>query len=293
MAAAKLSGADFEKILGFMKNEITEHYIYKKLALTAKNAENKKVLERIGEDELRHYNFWKKQAGKEIAPSKPKIWFYCLVSRLFGLTFGIKLMEGGEENAQEAYRDIAKRVPGALKIAEDEDIHEKRLVEMVDEERLKYVGSIVLGLNDALVELTGALAGMTFAFQNASIIAIAGLITGIAASFSMAASEYLSTKAEGSEKHPGRAAIYTGIAYIATVFLLILPFFALENVFLSLATMLFLAVLVIFVFTFYISVAKSQDFKRHFLEMALISLGVAFLSFVVGFLIRIFLGIEV
>ena len=68
---------------------------------------------------------------------------------------------------------------------------------MIREKQLDYVGSIVLGLNDALVELTGALAGLTLALQNTRLIAIAGLITAIAASFSMAASEYLSNKSDG------------------------------------------------------------------------------------------------
>jgi VIT1/CCC1 family predicted Fe2+/Mn2+ transporter len=46
------------------------------------------------------------------------------------------------------------------------------------------------------VELTGALSGLTLAFRNTRLIAMAGLITGIAASLSMAGSEYLATKSE-------------------------------------------------------------------------------------------------
>ena len=38
----------------------------------------------------------------------------------------------------------------------------------------------------------------------------------------MAASEYLSTRTEETHKEPVRAAIYTGIAYIITVTLLVL-----------------------------------------------------------------------
>lgn len=53
------------------------------------------------------------------------------------------------------------------------------------------------------------------------------------------------------------------------------------------------AVTVIFVFTFYVSVAKEISFKNRFLEMVLISLGIAALTFAIGFVIRIFLNIEV
>ena len=92
----------------------------------------------------------------------------------------------------------------------------------INEERLNYTGSIVLGLNDALVELTGTLAGLTFALQNTKLTALAGLITGIAASFSMAASEYLSQRSEGESERASTSALYTGVAYICTVALLIL-----------------------------------------------------------------------
>jgi hypothetical protein len=104
----------------------------------------------------------------------------------------------------------------------DEEKHEEELMGMLDEESLRYAGSVVLGLNDALVELTGALAGLTFAFRDSRTIALAGLITGISASFSMAASDYLSTKADEDGKNPLRSAIYTGLAYIVTVFILII-----------------------------------------------------------------------
>ena len=88
-----------------------------------------------------------------------------------------------------------------------------------------YLGSIVLGLNDALVELTGVLAGLTLALQNSRIIVVSGLIIGLAASLSMAASEYLSTKAEANGRSPGVSAFYTGIAYLITVLFLIFPSF--------------------------------------------------------------------
>ena len=53
------------------------------------------------------------------------------------------------------------------------------------------------------------------------------------------------------------------------------------------------AVGIIDVFNYYISVAKDLDFRGRFLEMAGLSLGVAALSFGVGFVLRAFFGIEV
>jgi VIT1/CCC1 family predicted Fe2+/Mn2+ transporter len=161
---------------------------------------------------------------------------------------------------------------------------------MLDEGRLKYAGSIVLGLNDALIELIGALAGFTLALQDSKLIVVVGLITGIAASLSMAASEYLSTKTESAGRSPVKAAFYTGFAYVLTVLVLILPFLVFSNVFFSLGTAILSALIIIMAFTFYISVVRETPFRKRFLEMAAISLGVAALSFLIGFFVRVFVG---
>jgi VIT1/CCC1 family predicted Fe2+/Mn2+ transporter len=289
----QLSESVRKQVLGFQRTEITEHHIYKRLAKKINSPENAKIIEKIAEDELRHYNSWKKYTNQDVEPRWFYVWFYYLISVIFGFTFGIKLMERGEENAQENYASISSAIPEATKFQHEEDVHEEQLIEMLDEERLRYAGSIVLGLNDALVELTGALAGLTLALQDVKLIALSGLITGIAASMSMAASEYLSTRSEDTSKHPVRAAIYTGIAYIVTVALLVLPYLLFENYILDLVITLTIAVLIIAVFNYYISLAKGESFRARFTEMAGLSLGVALFSFVIGYFIRQWLGIEV
>jgi len=216
-----------------------------------------------------------------------------LISKIFGITFGIKLMENGEEEAQTTYERISELIPEAKNIVRDEDEHERQLMDLIDEERLKYVGSMILGLNDALVEFTGALAGYTFALPSTRIVAMTGLITGVAASLSMAASEYLSTKSEGDARSPLKAASYTGIAYILTVLFLIAPYLILTDAYVCLGLEIMDAIIVIFLFTFYISVARDLPFKKRFLEMAAISLGIAGLTFTIGVFIRIFLNVEV
>ncbi|MCU0650795.1 MAG: VIT1/CCC1 transporter family protein [Candidatus Omnitrophica bacterium] len=280
------------QILRFQRNEITEFHIYSKLSAALKSRSNSDILKRIAADELKHYGIWKKYSGREIGPDSLKVLRYYFISRIFGLTFGIKLMERGEIGAQAAYNAVSSEVPEALNIAKEENGHEKDLIGLIDEERMQYVGSVVLGLNDALVELTGALAGLTLALQDPRLVATAGFVTGIAASFSMAASEYLSTKSEPGGKNPLKACIYTGVAYILTVLILITPFLLSNNLYLSLGITLANAILIIFIFTFYLSVARDLNFKKRFGEMAAISLGVAALSFAVGFFVRHFMNIE-
>ena len=296
IAATTIDDELKRKILTFQRNEITEHHIYRKLAQSVKDEQNKQVLLDIADEELKHYQIWKTYTNQDVKPALLMLLKYYLIARILGITFGVKLMVKGEKSAQVSYHDIAPQVSDARSILKDENEHENKLIGMINEERLTYVGSIVLGLNDALVELTGALAGFTFAFQNTRLIALAGLITGVAASLSMGASEYLSTKSEADEvglKDPIKASVYTGLAYILTVVFLILPFFVLPNVYVALGATLVNALIVILLFTFYVSVAKDLPFKKRFLEMAALSLCVAALTFAIGFLIRTYLEIDV
>ncbi len=273
--------------------EITGHFTYQKIAARLPESENRQVLEKISQDELKHYRIWKKYTGRDIPQSKFMVWLYSFLGRIFGFTFAVKLMENGEEEVQVIYAALLEKIPEAKHVLEEEEEHEQKLLAMLDEERLQYASSMVLGLSDALVELTGALAGLTLALQNVQLIALSGLITGVAAALSMASSEYLSTRAEKSQKKPGKAALYTGLAYIITVALLITPYLLLDNVFVCLAIVLGTAILIIAAFNYYISVAKGESFKKRFAEMAGLSLGVAALSFIISYFIRLWLGVDI
>lgn len=280
------------KLLIEQQNEMDSHHLYGRLSRLMDNEVNRDILARISEDELRHYTFLRDLTGEELEPDRAKISRYMFLARVLGLTFAVKLMEQGEEKAQEAYGSLEGSVPGVRELIRDEETHEHSLIGMIDEERLEYVGSIVLGLNDALVELTGTLAGLSFAFQNNRLIALSGLITGIAASMSMGASEYLSTRAEEGE-NALRASLYTGVAYILTVVLLVTPFFLFDSYTMSLPVTLLFGVLIIIAFNYYVSVAKDLNFRKQFSEMAGISLGVSALSFVVGVLVKTYLGVDI
>ena len=228
-----------------------------------------------------------------MAPDRLSIGYYYLTARIFGMTFAIKLMEGVEKHAQLLDQALIALIPEMPQMLADEQVHEQQLIALIDEERLKYIGSVVLGLNDALVEFTGMLAGLTFALQNTRIIAVAGLITGVAATLSMGSSEYLSQKSEGSATDPIKSAFYTGLAYILTVVVLILPFLVVPSPYIALVLTLIIAVGVIFFFSFYMSVARDLPFRKRFIEMLAISFGIAAISFVIGLVIRVFLNVNV
>ncbi len=276
------------------QNELNESIIYEKIAKFAKGEENKKVLLRLAAEEKAHYEIWKKYTGSELKPQKLKIWKYSIIARILGFTFAVKLMELGEGNAQGEYALLADEVEESVEIRRQEEEHEEALLSILDEESLKYVGSMVLGMNDALVELTGSLAGFTFAMQNTRLIALSGLIIGISATFSMASSEFLSARSEG-RSDALKSCTYTGVAYLITVALLILPYLLLESAKYMTALFIMIAIVILIIagFTYYISVAQGEKFRPRFLEMTAISVSVALLSFFVGIAAKHFLGVEI
>ena len=275
------------------QNELTESVIYEEIAKFAKGDANRETLLRLAREEKAHYVIWRGYTGVEMKPQKRKIFRFKLLARIFGFTFAVKLMEKGEEGAQKEYEILTREVAESAMIRQQEEEHEQALLAMLDEESLQYVGSMVLGMNDALVELTGSLAGFTFAMQNTRLVALSGLIMGISATFSMASSEFLAAKSEG-RTDALKSCTYTGIAYLITVALLVLPYLLMDNsqYLTALFVMIGVVVLIIAGFTYYISVAKAEKFKPRFWEMTLISVSVAVISFVVGLLAKQFLGVD-
>jgi len=290
-----LSAETLRILTRFQIGELTEHLIYAHIAKHVKDEKNKDVLLKISREELQHSKIWEGYTQVTVKPRKARILWFTLISRILGFTFALKLMENGEGDASTFYGKIAQEVPEAQHIALDEDRHEQELLGMLDEERLQYVGSMVLGLSDALVEISGTLAGLTFALQNTRLIALSGLITGISATLSMGSSEYLSARSEGGGQNALKSAMYTGVVYLLTVTCMVLPYLLLPNegFMIALGIMLATVVLIILGFTYYISVAKDMPFRKRFVEMAGISLSVAALSFVIGIVVKKFLGIDI
>ena len=289
----------YNAIIKLQRDELFEKEVYLHIAKFIKDDKDRETLIRIANSEVEHYEIWKKYTKVEVKPSKIKVYIYTFFAWLLGYTFVIKIMEkiqGGfnEIIVKKFFTEINENIPNIDKILKDEEEHEEKLIQMIDEEKLQYVGSMVLGLNDALVEFTGSLAGWTFAMQSNKLILLAGIITGISATLSMASSEYLSAKNEG-EENPLKSAIYTGIAYIITVVILLIPYAILPNEYFihSLIIMLLFVIIIIAAFNFYISVAKDLNFKEKFKEMSLISLSVASVSFIIGILVKKFIGIDI
>lgn len=293
MKERELSQKALDILLKSQRDEETDCLIYDFISKKEKDPKNKKILAKMAADERDHAKMWKSLTKKEVNPNLKLVYWYKFLTIIMGFTFVLKLIQSGETTASSKYADIIDEVPEAKKASEDELRHEYELIEMLDEERLQYVGAMVLGLNDALVELTGTIAGLSFALMNTRIVALSGIITGISATLSMAASNYLAERAENNP-NAMKSSVYTGVAYLITVALLVLPYLIFpEDMWLgALVTMLITVIFIILFFNYYISVAKDLPFMKRFLEMAGISLSVAAISFVIGILVKKFLGID-
>jgi len=287
---SKSNAASLKKL---QQREIDGAALYREIARLTKNDSERETLLAISNDEFKHAAIFEKYTGCKLKPRRFRLFLYSLAARILGYTFVIKLLEQGEDFGIRAYENEVSQFPELKQVLDEEEIHEQKLLDMLDEERLRYVGDMVLGMNDALVELTGALAGYTLAMQNTHVIAMAGLITGVSATMSMTASGYLSSR-EAGQKSAVKSSAYTGFAYLITVALLIIPYlFSPSDGYLwALGFTLLIAVAIIACFNFYISIAKSRPFRRSFLVMAGISMGVAAISFGVGVMVKNVLGID-
>ncbi len=274
-----------KEIVAIQRKEITHYAIYKRLNAAVEGSDNKKIMNKIAENELEQYRFWKEFSKKDLKPNKLKVMAYVLMAKTLGLNFALKLMEKEASLTKETYLKLQGVNHGVKATIKDGEAREQDILELIDEDKMKYTDSMILGLNDGLVELLGGLAGFTFALQDAKLIAVSGLIMGIAGSLSMGGSEYLSTT-DKRDKSPVKASIYTGVTYFTIVVLLIFPFMIFTNPFFSLLITFLIAVLAIAFFNYYITVAKNIAFKERFFPMLSIGVGVAIINFIVGLTVR-------
>lgn len=285
---------NLKKALKQQQNEINDYAIYKSLALFQKNDSNKKIFEKIAREEKSHYDFWVKVTKTELNAQSLVVFWYVFLVKIFGTSFALKSLEKREEGAEEFYKELFEIYPESKKIYEQETKHEIELIDMLHDKKLVYAGAIVLGMNDALVELTGTLSGIALAFDKSIVVGLTGLIMGIAASLSMAGSAYLEAKENPNELiKPLTYSLYTGISYILTTAILVAPFFIFDSIMESLILMFICAFIAIVSYTYYISVAKDLSFTKRVLQMSAITFGVAIISFLIGYLVKYYFGIEI
>jgi VIT1/CCC1 family predicted Fe2+/Mn2+ transporter len=283
--------------------ELFAHELYQALADRAPQDMNRQTLAELATHERGHVDFWKGVAEipeSKIPRQRLKHRLLLAASRLLGIAFIIRWLERGEEQAIATYKQLltdgvltADQAASVERILREEELHEQTLETQLTDERKLYLGAAVLGLNDALVELTGALTGLVSSIANPKLIGFAGLVVGTSASMAMAASNFLSVDiGDVSELHPPKAAAYTGITSLIVTLAMVAPFFFVSNRLIALVITWLVAVAVIAGFSYYSSVMQSTSFKRRFGIMLALGLGVALISFGIGRALGSILGIR-
>lgn len=273
----------------FCEDEYTDYVIYKKLADVEPNRRRREVLLKLADVERGHYEFWRRFAPSFRPSLKSAVYAYLLafLRLLFGATFVIKLFERGEGKAVEKYKMALDLMPSeedkkaVEAIIRDEVEHEEFFVGQLDEAVVKYMSALVLGMADAIIEITGTHAGALGTTSSTIITGVVGLVVGSSAAISMASASYLQTKHE-TGKSPIAAALITGFGYVVAAALMSLPFFLMENILAAFAASVAVSVLLALAFTFQGSVYTGSDFRREFAQTIGLLLGVAALAYFMG-----------
>ncbi len=271
-------------------NELTEHVVYHKLAQLEKDPGNREALERLSTQEKTHYEFWKSlMPVAEAAKVRARwytVWALSFLRVAFGVTFMTKFLETHENGAVEKYQSIAKTIPEShrvrfAQIIEDEKSHEKALIAQLKEKRVAYMGFIVLGLADAIVEITGVHAGFLGVTGSTLIAGVAGVIVGFSAAISMGSASYLQAK-QDTEKSAVLSGFLTWISYFCSVVLLALPYFLIHVMIPAFITSTSVGILLVAGFTFYGAIVFDRKFWREFGETVGLMLGTALATFLLG-----------
>ena len=279
-------------------DEYADGAVYKALSRRERNPEFKKALENIASGEQSHYEFWKTYApDAKVSAKRLRLYVILLLRFTLGLTFTLKFMERHEGKLHERYRRIAESIPSEDKarfteMMESEEGQEDLLIGKIHEDRVKYMSFIVLGLADAVVEISGIHAGSLGIYGETRLAGLAGIIAGMAASIAMGTAAYAQAK-QGFQGSAKWSAIYTGVSYMVTAVFLALPYFLTGSQSAALTASLVIGVMLVATMTFYDNVISARPFKRQFGEIAGIILAASLALFIIGTVVRQYLGIRI
>jgi vacuolar iron transporter family protein len=280
------------------RDEYTDGAVYQMLSRHEKNQSFKKALENLARGEQSHYEFWKAYTHEtNVKVNRLKVYVTLLLRIILGLTFTMKFLERHEDALHQRYREMVEKIPSADKkrfemMMEEEEHQESLLMGEIHEGRVKYMSFIVLGLADAVVEISGIHAGSLGIYNKTELAGLAGVVAGLAASIAMASAAYAQAK-QGFEGSAKWSAIYTGVSYMFTAIFLALPYFLTGSMVFALGTSLVIGVVLVAMMTYYDTIISDRKFKRQFAEIAGIILAASLALYIAGTLIRQLLGIVI
>ena len=262
-------------------DEYTDYLVYKHLAESrrTKDPKLKAILNKLSSAEYKHYEFWRKYSPeKEIRPSMSTVYLTLFLRFIFGVTFATKYLEKHEDDVVKRYKSVSHLIPESDKSGFDEMVadeveHEEAFLTETEGKYIKYISFVVLGLADAIVEISGIHAGSLGIYDRtdspdslASLRETAVLLRW---------RQLLMHKAkQGFQGSASISASFTGISYFVSAIILATPYFLTKVMYIALGTSFTLAILIIAFISYYNSIISESHFLRDFLELAGITVGV-------------------
>lgn len=295
------SGATLQEVAKErMSDEWSDYTLYERLSRSVRtDSPFAEALRTLADTERGHYEFWKKYVPEEEPRlDSVKLYRMLFLRRFFGLTFAIRFLDRHEAKVVEEYTGLAPLIPESDRAAfdamvADEKEHEKAFAMKVESSAVSYISFVVLGLADALVEISGIHAGWLGLFAKTEIAGLAGIIAGGAASLAMASAAFAQAK-QGFQGSARLSAAYTGISYFVTAVILATPYFLTSTMALALGFSLTLAVIILAVTTWYSTVIQEKPFFRDFVVILLILFATTIVVFSLGYVVSAaFPGIKV
>ncbi|HXW94819.1 MAG TPA: VIT1/CCC1 family protein [Nitrososphaerales archaeon] len=271
-----------------MSDEFSDYTLYDRLSKTvSSDSPFREVLQNLSTTEHRHFEFWRKYVpGEEPKLAKLKLYWVLFLRKFLGLTFATRYLDRHESNVVQEYKGLERLIPEPDRPAYDEMVadekeHEKAFALKVESSAVRYIAFVVLGLADALVEISGIHAGWLGLFEKTEIAGLAGVVAGGAASLAMASAAFAQAK-QGFSGSARLSAVYTGVSYFITAIILATPYFLTSSMILALGTSLTLAVAILVITTWYSTVIQQKAFSRDFVEILAILFGTTTLVFLLG-----------
>jgi VIT1/CCC1 family predicted Fe2+/Mn2+ transporter len=282
-----------------MSHEFTDSTLYDRLALTVdKDGSFASVLRQLSATERKHYEFWRRYVpNEEPRLDRIKVYWILLLRYVLGLTFASRYLDRHEASVVKEYKGLEGMIPESDRVPFDEMVadeqqHENEFAQKIETSAVRYISFVVLGLADALVEISGIHAGSLGLYDRTEIAGLAGVVAGAAASLAMASAAFAQAK-QGFHGSARLSAVYTGVSYFVSAVVLATPYFLTSSMVYALGASLSFAVVIVAFVTYYSTVISNRPFLRDFLEIVAIMFGATVALYFFGYFVGLRVGIRI
>lgn len=300
----------------FARDELRDSAVYARLAADERDPGARGLLLMLSAAEKDHAKDWQALLGERVRAGTNSVWLRAkvsemlLVRRLFGISFVVKYLERHERYGLARYEAALKDHSLTARerklihhIMKEDRAYESTLLRQAEAYRgeLVYSQSIILGLNDGLVEVLALIAGIAVVATSSFTVVALGLLAGVSGTLSMTGGAYLSAKSEelvargkgGGMTTPIKEAAYCGFWYFIGALIAVLPFLAgMTGLWGDLVSMVLVAA-ALAVASSVIAIMSGTSIRKRATEMVAISLGAAVVTIAIGLLARHYFGFTV